>query len=246
MQVYLNNINGLSNAIISMFMSKRTWTPELNADIIRVCSKFYDEMGLPKTNIVPRKDNLEDQNKLNKWLASLFKFGQRHFTMLRFIDFSFTVEGIHRGAQDDFDSHAKRLDNRIIRSSTRLATFSDGEMSDYYKGKIYTTDDICKMQNIDLPDKVDINGETFIKTTNGYIREDLSNNKDIKRGLYMLSIPSNFIFMCNLTEFAHILKERDINSNANPELIYMIELVLNDLQKVFPQLTREYLYGIPN
>ena len=51
--------------------------------------------------------------------------------MLDFVTISVTVEGIHRAGQDDWDAHAKRFDNRIIRSSTRLADFSEGEMSDY-------------------------------------------------------------------------------------------------------------------
>ncbi len=55
--------------------------------------------------------------------------------MGRFLDFSFTVYNLHRAGQDDLDSHAKRMENRIIRSSTRLADFAAGEMSDYYKGQ---------------------------------------------------------------------------------------------------------------
>ena len=40
MQVFLNNIMGTDDAIQSMFMSKRTWTPELREDIIEVLTTF--------------------------------------------------------------------------------------------------------------------------------------------------------------------------------------------------------------
>jgi thymidylate synthase ThyX len=81
---------------------------------------------------------------------------------------------------------------------------------------------------------------------NGYIDEEFANNKDVMRGLYMLSIPSNFIFKCNFTEWAHIVKERDCNSHAAPELQEMVEKVCDKLQSIFPQLTKEYWYSIRN
>ena len=65
--------------------------------------------------------------------------GRKHITVLRYIDISIMTEGLHRAGQDDIDAHARRFDNRIIRSSTRLAEFSDGEMSDY----IPTDDEIA-------------------------------------------------------------------------------------------------------
>lgn len=246
MKVYLNNINGVPNAIISMFMSKRTWTPELNDDVLRVCSNLFNYDGTYSIEINNTETYEDDKAKLDKWLKSLFKFGQKHFTMLRFIDFSCTVEGLHRAGQDDFDSHAKRLDNRIIRSSTRLSDFGGSEKSDYYKDKILTTDEICSLQGIELPTTITINNKNYVKSVNGYILEEYATNKDIKRGLYMLSIPSNFVFTCNITEFAHIVKERDINSNANAEVKQMIEIIIEKLREVFPQLTRDYYYDILN
>lgn len=238
MKVYLNNISRISDAIITMFMSKRTWTPELNQEIIETCDRVFDKQG--KWEVFTTK---EDLDKVNDWLNKLFKWGCKHTTMLRFVDMSFTVEGLHRGAQDDFDSHAKRLDNRIVRSSTRLATFGT-EKSEFYEGKILTTDEVLYELGIEIPDELTYNGRKYVRTENGFIEEQFVNDKDVKRGLYMLSIPSNFIFKCNFTEWAHIVRERDCNSHAAPELREMVEQVCNNLQDIFPQLTKEYWYSI--
>ena len=70
------------------------------------------------------------------------------------------TEGMHRGGQDDIDAHARRFDNRIIRSSTRLAEFSEGEMSDYYRGKIISTDEALNILNIDIPDSFEFMGRS--------------------------------------------------------------------------------------
>ena len=241
MKVYLNNVSRVSDAIITMYMSKRSWTPEINEDIIETCDRVFDKRGFyePFTK-------KEDTDKVTDWLNKLFKWGRMHTTMLRFIDVSFTIEGLHRGAQDDFDSHAKRLDNRIVRSSTRLADFGSSEKSDYYSEKILTLDEALSELNISVPGILTHNGRTYIRTTNGYIDSDYVNNKDVKRGLYMLSIPSNFIFKCNLTELAHIIKERDCNSNAAPELKEMIENICEQLRSIFPQLTKDYWYSVLN
>ena len=241
MKVYLNSITGIDDAIVTMYMSKRSWTREKEGRIRYVVSKVIDRNG--------KYYDTQDKalyDEFQSMLSKLFKWGKRHITMLRYIDLSITVEGLHRGAQDDFDSHAKRLDNRIVRSSTRLATYGN-EMSEWYKDKIYTTDEVCAFLDIELPNSFkSLEGITYVKTTNGYIREDLQDDKDVKRGLYMLSIPSNFIYKCNITEFAHIVKERDKNSSANPELKIMMELTIDKLCEWFGELDREFFYDIKN
>ena len=165
--------------------------------------------------------------------------------MLKFIDLSITVEGLHRGGQDDWDSHAKRFDNRIIRSSTRLARFGN-EMSDFYKDKIIPTDEALKLWGINLPESIKKNGDTYVKTINGYVREDLKDDNDARRGLYMLSIPSNFIFRINLAEFAHVYKERNQNSHANPEVKQCCEAIMDELNNAQPMFTRELMLEIKN
>lgn len=245
MKVYFNNVSGIADAIVSMYMSKRTWTPELNKDIYESCYKVFDRNGRFYNTDIFSDEDIKTYEKVQGWVNTLFKWGKKHITLLRFVDFSCVVEGLHRGAQDDFDSHAKRLDNRIIRSSTRLSDFGV-EKSEYYEDKILTTDEVCTMMNINTPDTVTINGGTYVKTVNGYIKEEYKNDRDVKRGLYMLSIPSTFIFKCNITEWSHIVKERDCNSAAAPELKIMVEEVCHELKNIFPILTKEYFYDIIN
>ena len=127
MEVYLNRIDGWDDAIISMFLSKRTLSRELEMDIrteVAMCANSIPSNDKPVGALTCMTDNLND------WLTKLFKWAPKHITMGRFLDFSFSVYGLHRAGQDDVDSHAKRMENRIIRSSTRLADYSDGEMSE--------------------------------------------------------------------------------------------------------------------
>lgn len=216
MKIYLNRVDGIDDAIISMFLSKRTLTRELEQHIRKVCRENQD-LICANGEVMGALNN-EVSDEMNDWLTKLFKWGKHHVTMLRFLDFSFTVYGMHRGAQDDFDSHAKRMDNRIIRASTRLASFDQGEVSEYYEDKIVPTDVALAYLGIDTPDEIEYEGRTYVRGVNGYIVKGMEHMNDVKRGLYMLSIPSNFIFRCNCTEFAHIFKERNIKGTAAPEL----------------------------
>lgn len=240
MKVYVNKITGIDDAIVSMFMSKRTWTRELENHVREVCGRILDANGR-----IAECADYGDYCEFNDWINGLVKFGWKHITMLRFIDISVTVEGLHRAGQDDWDSHAKRFDNRIIRSSTRLANF-DYEMSDYYTGKIIPTDKALGLCDIPVPQEIQVNGETFVKTVNGYIREDLAENKDVKRGLYMLSIPSNFIFKVNLTEWGHVYKERNKDGTANPEVKECCEMIADQIETMVPQFNRELFMKIKN
>lgn len=243
MKVYLNSIQGIPDAITSMFMSKRTWTRDKEMEIRRICNRVLDRTG--RFQIGPFSKD-PDVIQYNEWLEKLCKWGRQHITMLKFIDLSFTVEGLHRGGQDDWDSHAKRFDNRIIRSSTRLAKFSN-EMSDYYKDKIVPTDEMAEFLGINLPDRVIAqDGQPYVKTVNGYVREDLKEDKDVLRGLYMLSIPSNFIYKVNLAEFAHVVKERNENGHANPEVKKLCEESVKLLTAAQPMFTRELMLAIKN
>lgn len=135
MKVYLNGITGLEDAFESLLMSKRSWTEEKANDIRDLVYRTTNRDGSIRKDADP-----DDVEKLMKKIESICKFGKEHITLLRYIDLSFTVEGLHRAGQDDWDSHAKRFDNRIIRSSTRLARFGN-EKSDFYNGKILTTDE---------------------------------------------------------------------------------------------------------
>ena len=220
MKIYLNRIDGWDDAIISMFLSKRTLTRELECEIRKEVNLSTCNLFSPET---PLGSLLFVSEKMEDWLKKLFKWCPKHITMGRFIDFSFSVYGMHRAGQDDLDSHAKRMENRIIRSSTRLADFSQGEMSSFYEGKIIPTDIALAALGITAPDELEYNGQVYVKCVNGYVLKGMENNKDVKRGLYMLSIPSNFIFKMNLTEFAHMYKERNQNGTANQEVKDCVE-----------------------
>lgn len=244
MKVYLNEINGLWAAIDAAYFSKRSWTREKEEHIMNVYERNFDHRGMR------RRDNPftltgEIDGEMQEMMDMLFKWSKCHITLAKFLDFSFTVEGLHRGAQDDFDSHAKRLDNRIVRSSTRLAKFGN-EKSDWYQDKILSTDEALPLMDIPKPAEIMVDGVNYVSCTNGYVREDLKDNKDVLRGLYMLSIPSNFIFKCNCTEFAHIVNERDKDSHAAPELRLMIEECKRLIQEEIPQFTTEWCRGVKN
>lgn len=238
MEVYLNHIDGLDDAIISMFLSKRTLTRELENEI-RLEVEMYSAAGDGALS--------KPSDKLQDWLRKLFKWGTQHITMLRFIDLSFSVYGLHRAGQDDLDSHAMRMNNRIIRSSTRLADFSSGEMSSYYEGKIVTTDQALAALGIELPEILEVGGSQYVRGVNGYILKGMEKNKDVKRGLYMLSIPSNFIFRINLTEFAHVYKERNKDGGANPEVKMAVENMADSLEEMSAGfINRDLLMAIKN
>lgn len=243
-KIYLNRIDGWDDAIISMFLSKRTLTRELECEIRReanICTNNIFSGTNPIGSLTAMTDKLEN------WLEKLFKWCPMHITMGRFLDFSFTVYGLHRAGQDDLDSHAKRMENRIIRSSTRLADFSQGELSSFYEGKIIPTDVALAVLGIIVPDELEYNGQTYVKGVNGYILKGMENNKDVKRGLYMLSIPSNFIFKINLTEFAHVFKERNQNGSANQEVKDCVESGTDQLIEASRGfINRELLMAIKN
>ena len=257
MNIYLNSIDGIPDAFAALLMSKRNWDIETDKLIRETCRVCLDYKGkLKHRNMV--LSNVETDyasNMVNAmfeifdgYMNKLVKWGEKHITLLKFIDLSITVEGLHRAGQDDWDAHAKRFDNRIIRNSTRIKGVNfDYEMSDYYKGKIIPTDIAANMiLGIELPNEIEYEGNIYVKAVNGYILKGFENNNDVKRGLYMLSIPSNFIFRVNLAEWAHIYKERNENGGANPEVKQCCETIADKLNKAHPQFTRELWMKVKN
>lgn len=251
MEIYLNRIDGWDDAILSMFYSKRTVTREMEEDIrykTYLCTNSNPRLGA--VGALQFSEDYVDHNieaDMKKWLDSLFKWAWSHTTMGRFIDLSFTVYGMHRAGQDDLDAHAKRMNNRIIRSSTRLADFKSGEMSEYYQGKVIPTDVALASLGIVTPDEIEYEGQIYVKGVNGYILKGMENNKDVKRGLYMLSIPSNFIFRIDLTEYAHVFKERNMKGTANPEVKIAVEKATDQLQEAScGYINRDYLLKVKN
>lgn len=236
MKVYLNEITGVADALVSMYMSKRTWTPDMDEkirDMWKVYTAGYLIPGLSEITA-----------EIDKLIDTFCKYAWKHTTMLDFITISVTVKGLHRAGQDDWDAHACRYNNRIIRSSTRLADFDEGEMSDFYKGKILPTEMALGVMGITLPLTLTFGDQMYVKTEGGYIREDLKDNRDVKRGLYRLCIPSNFIFKCNLAQWCHVYRMRNASGTANPEVKEVAEKIQDALQEKLPWFDREFMQKV--
>lgn len=245
MEVYLNRIDGWDDAILTMFYSKRTITREFEQHVRQAV--YESTLQSPAYGVVGALEDSDYWEEVKGWLTTLFKWAPHHTTMGRFLDLSFTVYGMHRAGQDDWDAHAQRYNNRIIRSSTRLADFKGGEVSSYYEDKIVPTDVALAALGITTPDEIEYKGQTYVRAVNGYVLKGMENNKDVKRGLYMLSIPSNFIFKVNLTEFAHVYKERRKEGTANPEVKEACEWMVDWLEEASRGfITREFLMSIKN
>ena len=230
MKVYLNEITGMADALVSMYMSKRTWTPEMDKEIREdyMCRNLLDCES--------------ERERTKNRIKSFRKYAWIHITMLDFVTISATVEGIHRGGQDDWDAHACRFNNRIIRASTRLADFAEGEMSDFYKGKIIPTDvALLHHFHTPLPPEIVEDGQVYVKAPNGYILKEMKDNRDVKRGLYMESIPSNFIFKVNMAQWAHVYRLRNKSGTANPEVKQLAEMLQDEVEKQMPWFDREFL-----
>lgn len=242
MNIKVNSVTGFEDAFVAMYISKRTWSQELDKEIRDICDSVLGRNG----HIIKDCDSVKLE-KFNKWLSMLLRMGRKHITVLRYIDIAIMTEGLHRAGQDDVDAHARRFDNRIIRSSTRLAEFSDDEVSDYYKDKVLTDSKVIKaVLGIDMPEEIEYEGCKYVKSPNGYVKKEYKNNKDVKRGLYMLSIPSNFISKINLCEWGHVFKERNENGGANPEVKQWAEEVMKQITNYHNQITRDYVLTIEN
>ena len=242
MKIYVNSITGIEDAIVSTLMSKRSWTREKENDVRATCERVIDRNGRFYKD---KPIESEDICRYDRWLDSVLRIGWKHITILRYIDISVTVNGLHRGGQDDWDSHAKRFDNRIVRSSTRLSKFGN-EKSEWYKDKIITDDEAFEYLHIVMPNKITKDGVTYVKTVNGYVREDLKNDNDTLRGLYMLSIPSDFAFKINLTEWSHVYKMRNEMSTANPEVKICCEEIARQITEMQPKFNKELFEKIEN
>lgn len=236
MNVYLNEITGMADGLVTLYFSKRTWTREKEENIRRA----WKEVNEPDS-LKGRFWKDGDLQFIRQTIESFCKYAWKHTTMLDFVTISVTVEGIHRAGQDDFDAHAKRFDNRIIRSSTRLADFSEGEMSDYYKDKIIPLGVALEYLGIDTPKEFAKDDTIYVRSVNGYIQKDFENDRDVKRGLYMESIPSNFIFKCNMAQWAHVYKLRNETGTANPEVKQLAETIQDQIEKQMPWFNREFL-----
>ena len=95
MDIKVNSITGFEDAFVAMYISKRSWTQELDKEIREVCDEVLDKHGF--INVDCDVNSLE---KFNKWLGMLLRMGRKHITVLRYIEISIMTEGIHRAGQD--------------------------------------------------------------------------------------------------------------------------------------------------
>lgn len=239
MRVQLNSITNIDDALITMYFSRGTWDWDLDKSVRLIVKSCTDRYGryVPSSSFI-------DNDKYNKTMTTWLKYAPRHSTMASFIGLSFTVEGLHRAGQDDWDAHAKRMDNRIIRQSTRLGTLPEDAKSDFYKDKILTYHEAMAILGIETPDEIEHDGKTYVKVHDGYVLKGMEKNRDAHRGLYHLAFPSNFTFEINLAQFAHVYRLRNDKGGANPEVKQLAEQCMSLITAAQPLLTRDVVMSI--
>lgn len=238
MRVQLNSITNIDDALLTMYFSRGTWTWEIDREVRKMVDSCTDRRG---NYIGGLAENIE---KYTKTMTTWLKYAPKHSTMASFIGLSFTVEGLHRAGQDDWDAHAKRMDNRIIRQSTRLGTLPEDAKSDFYKDKILTYHEAMTILGIETPDEIEHDGKTYVKVHDGYVLKGMEKNRDAHRGLYHLAFPSNFTFEINLAQFAHVYRLRNDKGGANPEVKQLAEQCMSLITAAQPFLTRDVVMSI--
>ena len=109
MRIEITSITGIPDAVQALYVSKNSLTDLQKNDIRDWYSRnFYTDTGEYAPGKILPKDPRDT------YMDKLCHYGKKHITLLRFIDFTCYVSGLHRGGQDDWDSHASRFDNRII------------------------------------------------------------------------------------------------------------------------------------
>lgn len=229
MKITYCKISGWDGAMRSFFMTNKKYDKQIEERLQKV-EKY---LILREYGIINDDVDCEDLIWYDKIKKNVIEVGKKHTTLLRFIDITFVVDGLHRGAQDDFDSHAKRLESRIVRMSTRVRNNEKlNEVSDFYKGKIITFDDLAKQ--FDLPEEFVKDDKKFVRTPFGYVQDEYKDDRDVLRGNVPLAVSSMFTVKVNLTELCHIVRERAPGSAAAPELQEMIKMLVDE--HIYPQL----------
>lgn len=239
---FLNTITAQLNAALTcnditqdeydLFMQHdMTWVGADNTGIGKYLEQYASE----------EKKLLTELNKCAKWGAGVGQgdkgvaIDAGHETLLRFIDFTFAVEGLHRGAMDDLDAHAKRFDNRIVRSSTRYdGAYQQSERSDWYKGRILSVEEVLAEFGVVVPHEMTVGNNVYVKVPNGYALKSECNNGDVLRGNYPMSIPMNAIMKINLVDLRHVYMRRNIFTTASPELQLGIEQLVDQIEVFLP------------
>lgn len=241
MEFKLCEITGLAQAITSLKMSKRNYNADKHFALMEMIHYHTDFTG-SLTNADPTDPEvieiIKELNKVAKYGAGVGGEAWKddgHDTLLRYIDFAFVTIGLHRAAQDDLDAHAKRFDSRIVRESTRLATFGPGEKSEWYASRIRSVEDMMNTMGYALPTVyTDETGTKWVYSGSGYVREDLIGNKDVMRGNYPECIPSSGLWKINMYDLRHVYMRRNELTSASPELKIGIESLADQIEAAIP------------
>lgn len=262
MDFKLYAISGYAEAINALRMSTSKFYSWEKAQKIRdlvycttsrdgsVASKEEYESKLPYTDFGIAEDtkgqlsgNYErDVEELKRLLTLTFNNAMKdhkHHTLMKYIDISFFTHGLHRGAQDDLDSHALAFQNRITRESTRLANIQEQRKSEWYDGKIMTFSEAFKELSMQMPEDLHTESGTYRLTDFGYVLDRYEQmahesglRKDVLRGLMNLSTPSNALWKINLFDLRHVYRSRSaVGTKANPELKEGVEQLAEQIKE---------------
>lgn len=229
--VRILSISGYQEAIASLYVTNKNLNTEKLNEIRLDVEESTDRWGKV----------INPTYGFSKGMDNIIKYGikHEHETILDFIKISVFMEDIHRGAADDFDSHARRMD--IIRSSTRASKKGTNgvELSSWYEDKILPFSKYKDMMpygiNFNIED-VSSSKYKFILTELGYIREDLVSNPDVRRGLFPLGGATDNISTMSFRNWRHVYHLRRKGTHANPELQEYVEEFREKLTEYNPWL----------
>jgi len=219
---------------MSLYMTGKNVDDKRLEDILNTIEGATNRWGFVKDMDTP------EAAAFKGYMDKIVKYGiaHEHETILDFIKVTIFMEDLHRGALDDYDAHAKRLD--IIRSSTRAnKKFSgkDALISDWYQGKILTFQELDKIGNgPEFADTIEHDGYNWTKTPWGYVREDYANDADVLRGLVPLSLACDNVSTVSYRNLRHIYHLRRRGTHASPELQDAVEQIREELNAKCPIL----------
>lgn len=217
-------------------------------------AQLYDAFnGFKNKNPKITGDYETDVNEFKRLLGLTFNnaMGEfKHHTLMKYIDISFFTVGLHRGAQDDLDSHAIGFNNRITRFSTRLAEIDENKLSEWYQDKIVPFDVVLeqiedRQDRTILPDNLLLGTkdgqQVFTRTPFGYVLEKYAQvpaknglAKDVQRGGMLIGMASNALWKTDLFNLRYIYKMRSKLTKTHPELKEGMEQLADQIEKCVP------------
>lgn len=268
MEFNLYKVSGYEEAILSLRMSKgKFYSPKIAKDIQNLVYVLTNEQGFLNTeqqynvklSLVDYSNNNKvtgnyekDLNEFKRLLGLTLNnaMGEHnHHTLMKYIDISFFTDGLHRGAQDDLDSHAIAFNNRITRFSSRLAVIDKQEVSEWYQDKIIPFDKVIKVFGVDVPQQIESGGDIFEYTPFGYvlqkynkIHEDNGLRKDVLRGGMNLGMPSNALWKTDLFNLRYVYQMRSKLTKAAPELRIGMEQLADQIEQSIPVFGEKFRY----